>query len=83
MNGRRKVLDLFDEQKDFVNERVAYGIENYRKGDAKITVTDEKGNFDFRGFFGNYDIEIEISAGVERKTVNLSKNGLNEFTLVI
>ena len=43
MNGRRKVLDLFDEQKDFVNERVAYGIENYRKGDAKITVTDENG----------------------------------------
>lgn len=44
MNERRKILDLFEEQKDFVNEKVAYGIENYRKGDAKLTVTDENGN---------------------------------------
>ena len=43
MNERRKVLDLFDEQKDFVEEKVACGIEKYRKGDAKITVTDENG----------------------------------------
>ena len=26
MSERRKVLDLFEEQKDFVNEKVAYGI---------------------------------------------------------
>ena len=44
MSDRRKILDLFEEQKDFVNEKVAYGIEKYRKGDAKLTVTDENGN---------------------------------------
>ncbi len=44
MSDRRNVLDLFEEQKDFVNEKVAYGIENYRKGNAKLTVTDGNGN---------------------------------------
>jgi len=44
MSDRRKVLELFEEQKDFVNEKIAYGIENYRKGNAKLTVTDESGN---------------------------------------
>ena len=43
MNDRIKILDLFEEQKDSVDERVAYGIENYRKGNAVIIVTDENG----------------------------------------
>ena len=44
MSDRRKILDLFEEQKDYVNEKVAYGIEQHRKGDAKLTVTDKDGN---------------------------------------
>lgn len=44
MSDRRNILDLFEKQKDLVNERVAYGIENYRKGDAKLTVTDKNGD---------------------------------------
>lgn len=43
MNERRKVLELFEEQKDYVEARVGEGIEKYRKGDAKIVVTDESG----------------------------------------
>ena len=43
MGDRRKVLDLFDMHKDFVDEKVAYGIEHYRKGDARITVIDSEG----------------------------------------
>nr|WMX25196.1 endo-1,4-beta-xylanase [uncultured bacterium] len=43
MSDRRKVLEAFEEQKDFMNEKVAYGIENYRKGDAKITVVGKDG----------------------------------------
>ncbi len=43
MSDRRKVLDLFEEQKDFVDEKVAYGIEHYRKGNARITVLDSDG----------------------------------------
>ena len=44
MSDRRKVLDLFDAQEDFWKQRAAYGIERYRKGDGKITVTDKNGN---------------------------------------
>lgn len=43
MTERRKVLELFEEQKDLVNERVSYGIETYRKGDGSIRVTDKDG----------------------------------------
>ena len=43
MNERRKVLDLFDQQKDFVEERVATGIEQHRKGDGKIKLIDKNG----------------------------------------
>ena len=44
MSDRRKILDLFEEQDEYVKEKIAYGIEKYRKGDAKIIVTDENGN---------------------------------------
>ena len=43
MENRRKALELFDEQKDFFDRRVSQGIEKYRKGTAKITVTDKNG----------------------------------------
>ena len=44
MTERRKILDLFDEQKDYVEEKVSYGIEAYRKGDGKIQIVDTNGN---------------------------------------
>lgn len=43
MSDRRKVLELFEKQKDYYNEKVNDGIEKYRKGDAKITVVDKEG----------------------------------------
>lgn len=43
MSERRKVLELFEEQKEFLDTTVAENIERYRKGDAKITLTDENG----------------------------------------
>ena len=43
MADRKRVLSLFEEQKAFVDEKIAYGIEHYRKGDARLTVTDENG----------------------------------------
>ena len=46
-------------------------------------VTDENGCADFRGFYGDYAIEIETDKGVERKTASLSKNGENRFTFII
>ena len=41
---RRKVLEEFDIQKDFMNETVLPNIEKYRKGQAKIVIKDNNGN---------------------------------------
>ena len=38
---RRRILELFDSQKDYVEDKVNSGIELYRKGYANITVKDE------------------------------------------
>ena len=43
MTDRKRVLELFEEQKDFYNQKVENGIERYRKGDAVINVTDQNG----------------------------------------
>ena len=43
MSDRRKVLDLFEEQKDIINQKIADGIENYRKGNGKIKIVDKNG----------------------------------------
>ena len=43
MQDRKKVLELFYEQADYMNKRVEEGIERYRKGDASLSLTDEKG----------------------------------------
>ena len=44
MGDRRKVLELFEEQKVFLSERVESGIEKHRKGDAVISIFDKNGN---------------------------------------
>lgn len=47
-------------------------------------VTDENGSADFRGFFGDYDVEIEIDGRkVKEANIKLSKNNENNFILVI
>ncbi len=43
MSERRKVLELFDKHREYIDERVNAGIELYRKGYAVITVKDENG----------------------------------------
>ena len=42
-------------------------------------VSDENGEADFRGFFGDYDVEIEANGKCERYRLSLTKNGNNEF----
>lgn len=44
MNDRKKILELFDQQKEYTDKRISEGIEKYRKGDAEIVVTDKSGN---------------------------------------
>ena len=44
MSDRRKVLELFEKNKEMMESRINYGIENFRKGYANITVSDENGN---------------------------------------
>ena len=43
MDDRRKVLELFEEHKNFVDEKVSEGIEKYRKGNGMIRVVDASG----------------------------------------
>lgn len=44
MSDRRKVLELFEKHKDYIDKRVSSGIELYRKGYGVITVKDKDGN---------------------------------------
>ena len=44
MNDRKKVLELFEQQKDFMDEKVKNGIEENRKGYAVIALKDYNGN---------------------------------------
>ena len=44
MSGRKKVLEQFELQKDFMNTTVQNNIEANRKGYATITLKDSKGN---------------------------------------
>ena len=44
MSDRKQVLEEFDKKDHFWKERAADGIERYRKGDAKLTLTDADGN---------------------------------------
>lgn len=44
MSERRNVLKIFEEKRDFMEDRIASGIERNRKGLARIEIVDEKGN---------------------------------------
>ena len=43
MYNRKKILELFDEQKELIDKKVSDGIEKYRKGDGKVKVIDKSG----------------------------------------
>ena len=44
MNDRKKVLELFEKNKEYMEERINSGIEQNRKGYAEICVKDKQGN---------------------------------------
>ena len=46
-------------------------------------VTSENGTSDFRGFFGSYDVEIEIGGKTLKTSIDLQKNADNNFNLTI
>jgi hypothetical protein len=43
MESRRKILDLFEEQKEYWEERTKAGIEENRKGNATLKIRDKDG----------------------------------------
>ena len=43
MSDRKNILELFESQKDFLDEKINTGIEKYRKGTFKIAVKDKNG----------------------------------------
>ncbi|MBQ9131844.1 MAG: endo-1,4-beta-xylanase, partial [Clostridia bacterium] len=46
-------------------------------------VTDDNGCAGFRGFYGDYDVEITLDGTVQKRTLSHKKNGDNQFTLAI
>ena len=73
MDDRRKILDLFDDQEVFWKQRAADGIERYRKGDGRITLTDENGNP-----ISNAKIKESTTAritGTRMKMININAYG--------
>ena len=44
MSDRKKVLELFEKNKEYMEERITGGIEQHRKGNAEICVKDKNGN---------------------------------------
>ena len=44
MSERRKIFEKFEEQREFWEDKVNHGIEQYRKGYADIAVKDKDGN---------------------------------------
>lgn len=44
MSDRKKILEAFEKNKDYMEERVNSGIEQNRKGYAEISVKDAQGN---------------------------------------
>ena len=44
MSERRKILDLFEDQKCYYQQKVNEGIEQHRKGNAKLKLIDQDGN---------------------------------------
>ena len=46
-------------------------------------VTNELGNALFRGFYGKYDVEIEVDGKIITKEINLSKNSENVFEIMM
>ena len=46
-------------------------------------VTSENGTADFRGFFGSYDLEIEVDGKTVKASIDLQKKADNKFELTI
>ena len=45
--------------------------------------TDDFGTAGFRGFYGDYDVEIALGGKEEKRTITLSKNTSNDFIISI
>ena len=45
--------------------------------------SDENGAAAFRGFYGEYELEIEINGTKVKKKIDLRKNGADEFEVVL
>jgi len=46
-------------------------------------VSDQNGTGTFRGFYGEYDVEITTEKGVVHQTINLTAKGKHEFEVMI
>lgn len=56
---------------------------NKRWHTEELLVTDENGKIDFRGFFGDYELEITTKENIVKRDIRLQKNGNNHFKIEI
>lgn len=45
--------------------------------------TNKEGKMAFKGFYGTYDLEIEVDGIKINRTIELKKNGINQFTIEV
>ena len=64
----------FDMTKKPAYEALDRLINHEWKTDFNDTV--QNGEYSFRGFYGEYEIEIETALGIEKHTVVLDKDGM-------
>ena len=54
-----------------------------REGRSIPEIFATEGEATFRGFYGQYDVEIEVNGAITRTNINLGKNEANEFRIII
>ena len=54
-----------------------------KKWHTSISADIENGQVEFRGFYGTYELEIEVDNKIYKRSFDLSKNKANEITITI
>ncbi len=62
--------------------RIKELIEKRWHTDAQV-ITDENGQAAFKGFYGDYDVEIELDGAISTRRIKLSKGANNQYEFIL
>ena len=71
---------------DMTPKPAYYALKNLIKNEwntKEQLATDSNGNACFKGFYGTYDVEIEVNGKVIKKQINLTKSGEKVFNIEV